>query len=233
MREKLLNAIRAHAAAEYPRECCGLIVAVGRRQAYRACRNLARDPAEHFALDPKDYAAAEDAGDVLAIVHSHPDATSRPSEHDKAMCDLSGMPWYILSWPEGDLRYLEPRHGRRPLVGRPYVYGALDCYSLVQDWYQAERGVDLARFPTEDRWWEQGDQDVLMESFRAVGFAEVAEPAHGDVILMQVGAPVTNHCAIYLGDNMMLHHMPGKLSGREVYGGYWRERTRLYLRYQD
>ena len=73
MREKLLNAIRAHAAAEYPRECCGLIVAVGRRQAYRACRNLARDPAEHFALDPKDYAAAEDAGDVQLRLNAFED----------------------------------------------------------------------------------------------------------------------------------------------------------------
>ncbi|MCY1466586.1 hypothetical protein D9M71_849350 [compost metagenome] len=34
MQAHLVNAIRSHAAAEYPRECCGLIVANGRRRRY-------------------------------------------------------------------------------------------------------------------------------------------------------------------------------------------------------
>jgi proteasome lid subunit RPN8/RPN11 len=59
---------------------------------------------EHFVLCPEDYAAAEDWGTVTAIVHSHPDATTQPSELDKAQCDLMAVPWHIVSWPEGDLR---------------------------------------------------------------------------------------------------------------------------------
>lgn len=42
---------------------------------------------------------------------------------------------------------------------------------------------------------------------------------------------VPNHAAVYLGDGLMLHHMYGRLSSRDVYGGYWREVTRLVVRF--
>lgn len=42
------------------------------------------------------------------------------------MCVASGLPCYILSWPEGDLRTITPA-GNTPLLGRPFVHGAWDC----------------------------------------------------------------------------------------------------------
>ncbi|MEN5288552.1 Mov34/MPN/PAD-1 family protein, partial [Stenotrophomonas lactitubi] len=50
MQQSTLQAIQAHAAAEYPRECCGLIVATAGGEAYVACRNVATTPSEHFRL---------------------------------------------------------------------------------------------------------------------------------------------------------------------------------------
>ena len=76
-------------------------MAVGLAQKYFPCRNIATEPNEEFRLDPEDYAAAEDLGEVIGIVHSNPDATSRPSPHDLAMCEATALPWHILSWPEG------------------------------------------------------------------------------------------------------------------------------------
>ncbi|MCR1763509.1 C40 family peptidase, partial [Pseudomonas aeruginosa] len=76
MRKQILSAIRAHAAEEYPREACGVIVGAGKAQQYVRCRNTAGQPQEEFRMHPGDYAAAEDLGEVVAIVHSHPDATS-------------------------------------------------------------------------------------------------------------------------------------------------------------
>ncbi|PXV27165.1 peptidase P60, partial [Salmonella enterica subsp. enterica serovar Newport] len=48
MRQKIIDAIMEHAAAEYPRECCGVVVQKSRVQRYIPCRNLATDPTEHF-----------------------------------------------------------------------------------------------------------------------------------------------------------------------------------------
>lgn len=231
IREKMLNQIREHAAASYPEEACGLIVQIGHAQRYVRCRNVHPEPTEHFELAPEDYAAAEDSGQILAVVHSHPDATSRPSILDRAQCDAMGVPWYILSWPEGDFRRVEPDVWPRPLIGRHYVYGLQDCYSIVQDWYLQERDIELGRPETADGWWEDGRQDVIVESYEGLGFRRCDELHVGAVIVMQVSAPVTNHCAVYLGGGQMIHHMPGRLSVQCPYGGYWQERTRAILEY--
>lgn len=230
IREKLLNKMREHAAASHPSEACGLIVQAGHSQRYVPCRNIHPEPTEHFELAPQDYAAAEDAGQVLAVVHTHPDATSRPSKLDSAQCDAMGLPWYILSWPENDLRRVEPDVWPRPLIGRHYIYGMQDCYSIIQDWYQQERGIRLRRPETTDGWWKRGE-NVILEHYEACGFQRCDDLHVGALIAMQYQAPVVNHCGLYIGDGQMIHHTPGRLSAPCVYGGYWQERTRAILRY--
>lgn len=90
----------AHARAEYPRECCGVVAQKSRVERYFPCRNLADNPTEQFHLAPEDYVAAAEWGTITLIVHSHPDATTQPSELDKAQCDAMELPWAIASWPE-------------------------------------------------------------------------------------------------------------------------------------
>lgn len=60
MLKHILSAVQKHAAAEYPRECCGLIIRSGRSQRYVPCENTATDAGEEFRIAPKAYAEAED-----------------------------------------------------------------------------------------------------------------------------------------------------------------------------
>ena len=144
-----------------------------------------------------------DLGEVVAIVHSHPDATSRPSPHDLAMCEASGLPWHILSWPEGDLRTIAPQ-SNIPLLGRPFVHGAWDCWQVCADWYQREWGLEFERFAREDGWWEQVDGPSLYEQhFQAAGFCPVDQP-RGDMIVFEVGRTQHPNHAIYLGTDAAL-----------------------------
>lgn len=233
MERSTLEAIRAHAAQDYPREACGLVVVEKGRERYLPCRNVAAGT-EHFILPAEDYAAAEDAGEVVAVVHSHPDVPAAPTEADLVSCEASGLPWHILSWPADDLRTIEPSGYQAPLVGRSFAHGVLDCYTLIRDWYRLERGVNLPDFERRDDWWATGD-DLYMQHYAEAGFAAVSQDQPeqvGDVILMQLRAKVPNHAAVYLGNGHMLHHLHGRLSSRDVYGGYWQEITRCVLRYK-
>ena len=54
----------------------------------------------------------------------------------------------------------------------------------------------------------------------------------GDLILMQIESPKTNHAAILVSDNIILHHLYGRPSCKGVYGGYWRDRTTRLLRHK-
>jgi len=53
------------------------------------------------------------------------------------------------------------------------------------------------------------------------------------MVMMQISAPVTNHAAIYLGDNTILHHNFGNLSARVPYGKYYRDRTVRVVRHKE
>lgn len=80
MRDKTLKAILAHAEAEHPKECCGVVAQKSRVEKYFPCENLATNPTEQFHLDPTGYVEAEDWGTITAIVHSHPTLPlSRPN----------------------------------------------------------------------------------------------------------------------------------------------------------
>lgn len=230
----ILPAIRDHAAACAPRECCGLAVVVRGKLRYVPCRNLhAGAERDVFALDPADYAAAEDLGAVVAVVHSHVDLAPQPSMADLVGIEAGGLPWLIVNHPVGHYTVTEPSGYVAPLVGRPFVHGVLDCYSLIRDWYARERGIVLPDYERPEKWWELPGYDLYRENFAAAGFAEIAERElqPGDVILMQFGARVTNHGGIYLEGNQLLQHVMGRLSSRDVWGGGWRKCATHFLRY--
>jgi proteasome lid subunit RPN8/RPN11 len=227
-----LTAIHAHAKAEFPRECCGLITINKGREQYRPCENLADDPDHHFILSPKDYAGAEEVGDIIAVVHSHPNRAPIPTHADLVCCELTGLPWVIVNWPVGTVYEFTPTGYEAPYVGRDFHHGVVDCFSIIKDWYMRELGILLPDFPRDDGWWLKGG-NLYLENFAKAGFVKMGEvplEVH-DVILMQMASPVPNHGAIYVGDGRILHHPHGRLSGHDIYGGFWRKCTWTILRH--
>jgi len=226
----LLKKILAHATHEFPREACGVIVTSHGRDAYLPCVNLAQNN-EHFVIDPADYAAAEDKGEVTAIVHSHPVTAPNPSQADLIGIEKSGIPWVIVNPLSGAHTITNPTGYTAPLIGREFSHGVLDCLTLIQDYYLSI-GIQLPQSERENEWWLKG-QNLYLDLYEDWGFVEVAEPQLHDVVLIKMGSPVPNHGAIYLGDNIILHHVMRRLSCRDVFGGYWQRHATHYLRHKD
>src|SRR5690606_23194701 len=130
MRANIKREIERHALADYPREACGLLIADGDKQKYVPCRNAAEDGRD-FKLLAEDYAAAEDMGQILAVVHSHIDRDAQPSEADLVACEGTGVPWHIaaVSKEAGEdaakvigWHSFEPSGYVAPLVGRSFFH---------------------------------------------------------------------------------------------------------------
>ncbi|WP_343463001.1 C40 family peptidase [Pantoea sp.] len=235
MRKKIMDAITAHVAAEYPKEACGLVVQIGRAQEYVPCTNASHNPTEHFLIPPEEKRAAEKLGTILMVIHSHPDVPQLiPSEMDRVQCDYSGVEWGIMSWPDGDFCTISPR-GERELIGRQWVLGFADCWTLIMDYYRQEHGITLNNWSVDYEWWQDGRENRYDDKWEAEGFVQVdpAEMRTGDIIMMRIQSQVTNHAAIYLGDNIILHHNSGNLSTRVPYGDYWRNRTVRVVRKKE
>jgi proteasome lid subunit RPN8/RPN11 len=231
--EALLPTIYAHANEAIPREACGVILSTGEQWEYRRCRNVAADT-DQFEIDAQDLAAAEDAGEVACIVHSHPYVSPEPSQADLVCCNAGTLPWLIVNAPVGGYRYLQPDASfTLPLLGRRWAYGVLDCYSLVRDYYRQELGLTLNDYPRNGHWWERGES-VFVDHFAAEGFVRVYEtPRAHDVLLMQIEADVPNHVGVMLPGtgSKFLHHLLDHLSCDQVYGGYWEKHTIMVLRH--
>jgi proteasome lid subunit RPN8/RPN11 len=116
--------IYAQAEAQYPSECCGVLLARGEAdRLLLPCRNIqdelhAKDPAKHprdsktaYFIDPKDLLSIgrrETQGYAVTVIyHSHVDAGAYFSATDKRNALINGEPTYpdavyvVLSVVEG------------------------------------------------------------------------------------------------------------------------------------
>lgn len=227
----------AHAVAEDPAESCGLVVELEGGLAYWRCRNLAAPGlmADNFILDPADYRRASEAGRIVAVVHSHPRSSPEPSPSDITSCNTGRLPWHICSPRLGEWAVLLPRRQELPLLGRPWVWGVSDCWSLVRDWYRIEKGIllrDFDRPPTPEEFHRR---PLFDELWPEAGFVQVDQdyPKPGDVALMAVGGRRLNHVGVLLENGTILHHLRDRLSEREIYGSDLIRATGRLVRHRE
>lgn len=122
-----LALVQAHAIADYPVECCGVLLIRGSRLDDRLllpCRNVqdelhGKDPARHprdsrtaYYIDPKDLLTIgrreAEGYRVAAIYHSHIDAGAYFSDTDKKNALIDGEPTY----PEAAYVVVSVVHGK-------------------------------------------------------------------------------------------------------------------------
>lgn len=257
LKPSTIKEILKHAEEGYPEEICGVVVMVEGKERYVQCLNIAKDKTQDFRMCPQSMVDAEEVGEIVGIVHSHPDGTSRASPHDLAIMSVNrevelevnpeshAIPWHIVSWPEGDYRQITPEI-HSSLLGRTFVHGVWDCWQACNDYYKKYHGLEFEKFEREDCWWEEKEAKSLYEDYyEEAGFSLVEAPQVGDMIVMQIGRSYhPNHAGIYLGYTdefegrglvggpFMYHHLYGKKSDAIVYGGQWSQRTRLILRHK-
>ncbi len=225
---EILDAAMAHAAACQPRESCG-VVAGG---VYHPIDNI-HTGLDTFAMDMRAYVAINRETPIEAVVHSHPWADPSPSDADLTMCEATAKPWLIINWPVGHWTVTEPSGFRAPLVGRSFAWSCHDCWTLTRDAFEYFAGVRMPEFFLPWEFWETGEE-MIVERFPAAGLVPVEDEwRHCDVIAMQVWpSRVVNHLGLFLDPDIILHQLSGRLSVREVFGGFYLKTTRFHLRHE-
>lgn len=201
-----------------PQEICGAVADIhdkGRR--FFAIDNIAENPEETFEMNPKGWQALAEDGEIVAVVHSHPNGEPFLSGADRQMQIQTGLPWILAVG--GRLKQFRccPH-----LRGRVFEYGKADCGALIRDAFML-MGIDLPDHKRGDI-DDDAEHEYLRKHFERVGFVRVSDGLRGgDVILTSYGGHA-NHAALYLGDGQILHHAYNQLSRREPFNQWWSER---------
>ncbi|MCK3657216.1 phage tail protein [Pasteurellaceae bacterium Pebbles2] len=218
-----------YAKQQEPCEMCGFVISVNGKNQFYPCENISSKPESYFEISPEEWIKAEHFGEIVAVVHSHPDGEPTLSSADRKMQLLTQVDWWLVC---DDEVMVFPNI--LPLLGREFKHGDVDCYTLFRDFYQLA-GFTMPNFSRSDDWWEKGE-DLYLDNMAKQGFERIDDIHQlqlGDVILMQVGANVANHAGIYLGNQLVLHHSPKRLSKRDVYDGYWLKHTHSIWRFKE
>ena len=228
------EAAEKHAKKCYPNEACGLVVVIKGKNKYIPCENISFDPKNNFIINPLDYAKAEELGTVVSVFHSHPTQSSNPSPADLTECENSKKPWFIYSVCFNHWYEFAPSGYKAPLVGRQYSFGTHDCWTLVKDYYESV-GINLRDWHRPTNPEDFRINPYFDDCFAKTGFRELNKDEkleHGDSILFSINSLGLNHVGIFLLPNqMILHHIEGRLSSKDFYGEWLVKCTGKRLRY--
>ena len=221
--KKLEGEILKHAKDCHPQESCGVILiedpSKPNKLTYLPQENISSDPLNSFELPTEAWMA----GDVVAVVHSHPNGEPLLSGLDRQQQTMHGVPWALVTGQQVKVFPCVPH-----LRGREFDYGKFDCGTLVADAYNLA-GIQL---PYQERGSMEFDtENGTIENYLiSNGFVKKDSLEIGDVLLIAFnGQPC--HVAIYIGNENILHHALDQLSRIEPYYGYYIQHTESIWRH--
>jgi proteasome lid subunit RPN8/RPN11 len=232
---ELRETVNAYVLAEFPNEACGFVV----NGKFVPAKNIAREPEHDFLIAPAEYLTAKRSGKIEAILHSHPNGPLHPSKADMQSQLDTAVAWIIIETNGERVHYDWTIWGGDtpvpPILGRTFLHGVRDCYSLIRDTYRLGRDklafqnivwplepILLPEGPRDDEWWNVTDDDLYADNFKPAGFFEVEakDIQPGDLFLMKIRSEKMNHAGMLLNNFQILHHLPLRVSRREQAGIY-------------
>ena len=222
-----------HAEECMPKESCGLLAVIKGKETYWPCKNIAESGFEYFIIDPDDWAECEDTGEIIGIVHSHPYDSPQPSDNDKASCEYLDLPSHIYSVRMKEWCSFEPSGWKAPsLIGRTWIWGKHDCWSLITDYFLEKKQINLKFWPRPKNLKEFANNPYFEKVLTESGFKKVDNDIQiNDILLMEGIYDKLNHVALYIGDQTIFHHNIKQLSCREIYDLKYIQATKKVYRY--
>lgn len=199
------TSIKQHTLECYPEEMCGVLI----EGDFIPLANTADDPEKSFKLNEMDlFPYLEKIG---AVVHSHCQDSKKPTMFDvrtPSIADvigqeLSRVPWLIVG-TEGinvtsPVEF--PRQPNNDYLERPFMWFINDCYTLVQDYYKFELGIELPAHPKDKDYNDLRQYSRLItdyiEQFKFEQTDSLDDIKNGDLVLVHNLGSCPNHIGIY------------------------------------
>tara|TARA_Y100000114_G_C11707046_1_gene301507 strand:- start:85 stop:792 length:708 start_codon:yes stop_codon:yes gene_type:complete len=229
------KSFKKYAIEQAPNEACGLLAIIEGKEIFWPCNNLAESKHEFFMIDPNDWAECEDTGEIIGVIHSHPEGQVTASEADKASCEYIGFPYYIYSIKQDYWICVKPTDWKAPsLIGRKFIWGKYDCWSLVTDWFKENKNIDIPywqRPKTIKDFSENPEFEYALPKLNFKKQQTTNDLKVGDVLLFSGSNNKLSHVAVYIGDMMILNHSLRSLSCRQLFDLKYQKALKGVYRY--
>lgn len=229
------EAIKAHAVASVPNECCGILITEENGELRAVpCTNSSPFPSNSFLISPKEYIPYKERGVIRGMYHSHVTTGPEPSADDKLLSDECGFEYTIYSVAQDRFSKYIPSKYTAPYEGRTFRLGIADCCTLIQDYYRRELHIDLCDFFGTTAGVSKGvPLDEILRIARTNDLRLIdSAPRKHDIYLMSIGVQGrVNHIAVVVQPGIILHQLVNYPSRTELYGESWKRCTLACLRH--
>lgn len=172
-------------------------------------------------------------GDCVAVILSkeNQDLLKLSDDERKEMNDKNIIVTTVGSTKDySEVFFPERYFENRPLIGRPFLHGLFDCYTLIRDYYVRNFNLMMPNnMQREWEWWNQGP-NLYVENANNYNFFEVNDIKKHDLLVMSLGSPVPNHGAVYIGDGKLIHHIAGRFSTIEDLSTFYKTKISVVYR---
>lgn len=230
-------------------EVCGLIVfdMAHKKPLVIPMENMAEDRVRHFRLSSQEYLDIYRQYKILAVYHSHflggeSEESLLFSETDKTCSKLLALPMVLYSVGRNRFNMLTPdTYVMEPLLGREYVWGFWDCYTLIKDYWTHEYGYTYGCY----NFLELDDVSLLREGdfferhihkldkTKITKKRDIQDISHGDIMFFTLRGKFIDHAGIYLDGNKLLHQPLGGLSQVINLDERWIRKFKIGISYND
>lgn len=230
--EYLKFEIKKEAINSIPNECCGLICSGENNCCIITCKNISPNPKYSFRINEEDFLNNDN---IIAYYHSHVTGSSELSKLDRINSEITQLPICVYSCENDEYGIYYPRKYKINLEGRPFIWSITDCASLVSDYFEKNyEGGFVYDSKPEKEISRFGSDDIKNKQFfdkGANGFGRIGKNGMGkfkkienwkneiqinDIVAMGFNyGNIIEHIGVYLGNNIILHHMINQYSRKE------------------
>lgn len=229
--KKIKNFIKKQSIKDYPKETCGFIVFDNKDFICIPTENTASNPNFFFKISPIEFLKIKKIyNKIYYIYHSHTNENCDFSEMDEKCSENLNLPIILYNIQKNIFKIHEPISVENDLIGRFYEYKKYDCFTLIRDFYYKKMNIDLSiEYEDLDK---INVEKTFLENYNSKNLMlikNIEDIKNNDILLLD-GLKEASHCAVYLGDNKILHQPMNTFSKIENYCNFYRRHTKLVFR---
>lgn len=229
-----IEVFKQHVLEEYPKEAVGIVV----EGDFLPLANIASSPFDSFLVEKGIFLTYENR--IQEILHSHTYTASvdedprTPSKPDMILAKSTKVTQGIVHTDGvevSDILYFNKKTPHK-LLGRVYISGVYDCFTIVRDYFIFTHNYYIDILPRSSNWLHE-DPMYMVENLDKQGFIQVDHhasipPEIGDVLVFAFGTKQLSHLGVYVGRGMFIHHLNNRPSCTDKLSKYTKQHAASY-----